>query len=68
MTRTEKEMIASGYYAEATCSSKREAEDLADDIQRCGQGQSTWIRKSATGWTLWVETEEQHDKRGMASS
>jgi len=67
MTRTEKEMINFGYYAETTCDTKREAEEFASDLERCGQGQAVSVRKSATGWTVWVETEEAHDKRGLAT-
>jgi hypothetical protein len=68
MTRTEKLMTDSGYYAEATFDTRAEADGAASDIERCGQGQATWVRRSQTGWTLWIETDKQHEARGQAGS
>jgi hypothetical protein len=61
MTRTEKEMTDSGYYAENTYDTYREAHEAESLIERCGQGQRTWVRRSRTGWTLWVETDEHYE-------
>lgn len=68
ITRTEKQMTESGYYVEGVYGTRAEADEAANDIERCGEGQATWVRRSATGWTLWVETEEQNEKRCLAAS
>jgi len=67
MSRTEKQMTDSGYYVEYTFDTRAEADDAANDIERCGQGQATWVRRSQTGWTLWIETDAAHNKRGVAA-
>jgi len=66
MSRTEKFMIGSGYYAEGVFETRVEADEAAADIERYGQGQATWVRRSQAGWTLWVETNKQHEVRGLA--
>ena len=66
MTRLEKLMHDSGYYAESIFDTRAEADGAADDIERCGQGQATWVRRSRAGWTVWVETDKAHDERGLA--
>lgn len=66
MTRTERLMTDSGYYAEETFDTRAEADGAASDIERCGQGRATWVRRSETGWTLWIETDEHRETRGLA--
>jgi len=68
MTKTEREMTNGGYYAEGAYDTEREARAAAFDIERSNEGQATQVRKSAHGWTVWVETEEQHEKRTLAAS
>jgi hypothetical protein len=66
MTKLEKLMYDSGYYVESTFNTRAGADGAADDIERCGQGQATQVRRSHVGWTLWVETDKARNKRGLA--
>lgn len=67
MTKIENQMIQRGYSAEGTFDTEAEAETAAADIERCGGGQATWVRRSAAGWTVWVETDEAHQRRTDAA-
>lgn len=68
MTRTEMEMTRLGYIAEDTRETLREAEDRAETIRNCGQGEDVVVRKSADGFTVWVESRKTYEKRMWAWS
>ena len=57
MTRTEKEMTARGFEIEETFEKKSEAEVELFEVQM-QSGRDAVVRKSASGWTIWIETDE----------